>query len=183
MNTVILPVTKSAYVSEYYPFKNFAFSEALFTGRFQKEGDIYRSLLWFDLSVLFQIIPLEWCIKSACLKINIVRNEVPAYKPVKLRIYALSEFWEERKVNWKNQPGTENEAEAEEEIASFFIGDKYIDITSLVTAWYQKTKENYGIVIKGEESCNSLLALAGSGFAKAHQKPALIVNYTQSIST
>ena len=38
------------YVSEWYPLQNFSSSPALFVSRYQQKGDIYRSLLQFDLS-------------------------------------------------------------------------------------------------------------------------------------
>jgi len=49
MAKITLTPFQDAYIAEYFPDQNFGSSDALFISRFQGAGDIYRSLIQFDL--------------------------------------------------------------------------------------------------------------------------------------
>lgn len=180
MNTVVLPISKGLYISEYYAERNFRDSEVLFVGRFQGQGDIYRSLIYFDLGYLDQIIPPYNVIKSACLKMEIVRNDLLPGKKARISVYPVLEPWDDDKVNWKCQPVFTTCEKVVTSVTFGIKGSLDFVITPWVKGWYEKKRPNYGILIGGEEEEDALMALAGLKFHKVYQRPVLIINYCSS---
>lgn len=164
-----LPATQDAYVSQYYFNSNFGGSPALYIGRFAGPGDVYRSLLKFDLSSL----PSDSTIQTAQLFLYVNRKDVPGSQLV--TIYQATTDWNESLVTWNNQPsGTE--------VASGSILDAYVgtyvsfDITPLVQSWYYFTTPNTGIIIQGVETSNALIGFASAENPDSNITPFLFVN-------
>lgn len=178
MNTVIVPLTKGLYISEYYRERNFINSEVLFVGRFKGKGDIYRSLVYFDIEYLNEIIPPYSLIQSACLKMHIVRNDLLDGQKAKICVYPVIKPWRDDGVKWNDQPEFDKKEEFALMVKDGLYGGIDFDITVLAKDWYEKKRPNYGMIICGEEGCDALIALGGLSFQEVCKKPVLIISYS-----
>ncbi|SHG98876.1 hypothetical protein SAMN02745221_01425 [Thermosyntropha lipolytica DSM 11003] len=177
MNKVIIPLTKGLYISQYYAWQNFRSSEVLFAGRFKGRGDIYRSLLYCDLSYLDGIIPPGDVIRSACLQMHIIRNDLLPGKKARLLIYPLLAPWDENEVTWNKQPLFDKKRNLTIAVKAGREGEVVFDLTLWVREWYEQKSPYYGIMLGGEEDYDALIALAGLRFLPVSKRPALIINY------
>lgn len=171
LRTIALLPDESCFISEYYGSRNFGPDSALFTGRYLREGDSYRSLLKFDLEAL----PDEARIIKAELVLDIGRNEARQGELVK--IFGLREDWYESKVTWCTQPEYYEGMTSSVPVAPGYLGSVSIDLTEFVLAWQQDDLINYGIIIKGCESRNSLIALSGRNHENPGQRPVLRIEF------
>lgn len=164
-----LPATQDAYVSQYYFNSNFGGSPALYIGRFAGPGDVYRSLLKFDLSTL----PTLSAIQSAQLILFVDRKDVPGSQLV--TIYQTLSEWNESLVTWNNQPGGVSVFSGnivDGNVGSFVS----FDITALVQAWYNFIVPNTGLLIQGVETSNALIGFASAENPNPNVTPVLIVD-------
>ncbi|WP_315121616.1 DNRLRE domain-containing protein [uncultured Clostridium sp.] len=177
MSIVNLHTSETAYVAEYYPNQNFPNPIRLFVGRFAGAGDIYRSLLKFDLSKM----PQKVTVKSATLRLYVGRKDIPG--PQLLNVYPNLNDFDENEVTWNNQPnlgasvGTHSVLDAE---LNTYIS---VDITSLVTAWLNGTIPNTGITLEGVEASNALIGFQGVDDNDYTVWPYLVVDYVTGIIT
>lgn len=178
MNRVIIPLTRGLYISQYYERQNFAGREVLFAGRFKGKGDIYRSLVFFDIDYINEIISPGNIIKSAYLKFYIVRNDLANGQKIKLRLYPIDKEWTENEVKWNNQPLFDEKEETFKIIEADFTGNVSLVLTKWTREWYEKKRLNYGIMICGEEENDGLIALGGIRFPEVQQRPVLIINFS-----
>ena len=170
---------KDAYVAEFYPNSNFGDSPSLFTNRFDGCGDVYRTYIKFDLcSLLCNYIPPNSCIRYACLWFPINRNEVPCNDNI-LYAYRVIEDWEEYGITWNNQPITALIPDGSTLITP---SDDYvhIDITNLVEWWYSGFYPNNGILLKCDESYDSLIGFFSREYANSDYWPRITVYFTEN---
>lgn len=160
---VTLNPLKDAFIRLFRPRVNYGTKKELVIGKEPLNGDIFRSLIEFDLSS----IPKGLEITKAVLKLNLMSEE---YDNSSLSFYVAEERWDEQGVTWTNQP------KATELICSIIpSGDITIDIFSVVQDWYNGEKENYGIFIK---STNEDLNGVKKYYAKESDKqPILEIEY------
>lgn len=171
-----LTPSMDAYISQYYANKNFGKIPYLFCNRYQGCGDIYRSLLWFDLCSLHcNQIPPNSQIKYAILYLPIFRNETPCDN--NLYVYRLFQCWDQYKVNWNNQPGFATPAEAFVNVEAGFFGTLEICITDLVQSWFDGFYTNFGIMLTCDESFDSLLGFFSTEFHNSDYWPRLRIGY------
>ncbi|KAJ51137.1 hypothetical protein BD780_000259 [Clostridium tetanomorphum] len=154
-----LRLINSAYISEYYPDENYANPVRLFVGRFQGAGDIYRSLLKFDLSEM----PENVTINSADLRLYIDRKDVPnaTVSPQTITVYPNLQDFDENIVTWNNQPPIGSAAGSYDVLDGDLNSYVSISIIPLVTGWLDGSIPNTGIMLEGVENNDALIGIAG----------------------
>lgn len=172
---VWLTPKKDVYIAEYYPKTNFAKKAHLFCNRFQGCGDIYRSLLKFDLC---NLIPPNSTIKCASLYLPIFRNEIPCENTV--FAFRLVEGWEENKVTWNNQPIFAPISVGSVQVESETFDTLCIDLSELVESWYDGFYNNFGILLSCDESIDSLLGFFSTRYHNSDYWPRLRISYFQN---
>ena len=153
----LIPI-QDAYISQFYPNQNFAFSPFLYFGQYQQPGDSYRTLLQFPL----RAIPKHRQIELAQLQFTVYRNEFPTGTLTNSSLKRPLERWNAESVTWNNQPRSK--------LVNTFLSSWadtpgtviYNDITFLVRSWLDGSKPNYGLLLEGDESTNALLGLFSS---------------------
>lgn len=173
--------SQDAYIAEYYPTANFGTVPYLYVSRYKQAGDIYRSLIQFDLcSLSCNYIPPNSCIEEAYLELPVYRNEIPAGEKVNLKVYRVLQAWDEFKVTWNTQPFTANTTDGNKDVASGYFGTVSIEITDLVKGWYDGSIVNNGLLLKGSENNNRLLGFYSREFYDSGQWPRLVICYEQN---
>ncbi|HWP98824.1 MAG TPA: DNRLRE domain-containing protein, partial [Syntrophomonadaceae bacterium] len=176
-----LPID-DAYVSEWYADQNFGSSTALFVGRFMQPGDLYRSLLRFDLST----IPPTSTINSAELNLTMYRNEIISGSQY-VGVYHLLSDWNESTVTWNNQPPFSLTPFCPVWDAAIAItpstplGRITIDITDLVNSWFNGSIPNSGLLLAGNETVNDLVGFRSLNYQYNIAWPMLTVNFMEGI--
>lgn len=177
----LLP-THNAYISEWYPDQNFGSSIALFTGRYIQPRDGYRSLLKFDLSSL----PATSTINSAHLDLYMFRNETSPTGEY-IAVLRLLNNWSQSTLTWNTQPPFNPSPlspiwESGKYInSSTPLGPVSIDVTDLVTGWYDGSVVNNGLVLVGDESVNSLVGFFSCNHYYSTMWPRLRIDFTEGI--
>lgn len=170
----LLP-SQDTYVAEWYPITNFADHKALFLSRYIRNGDIYRSLIQFDLH---QIPPLS-TIETAELELTMYRNEVT--KSTMAAVHRLLSNWTGNRVTWNSQPYYSTEPDAEILINPKTLSTYRINITSLVKGWHNGSIPNNGLLLKGNEEINSLIAFRSINYHSSSEWPKLHINFVSGI--
>jgi hypothetical protein len=177
MATLIYTASQDSYISEWYPQQNFAASNTLFTGQYLRSGDIYRSLLKFDLSD----IPRGCSIEEAELQLFLTRNEAGSEK-ISITVHYLLNYWNQNYVTWANQPlfnaHPDGAVSINKDTPEGFLS---IDISNLVARWYNGSIINNGIILRGEESSNALVGFSSSNSANSQQWPRLRIRYVMGV--
>lgn len=177
MAVVSLLPFQDTYISEWYANNNFGSSIALFVSQYVQPGDDYRSLLQFNLNQ----IPSASTIEKAVLELTVYRNEVSAL-PVTVAAYRLLNCWTQYSVNWDNQPKSAEAPDGMLNIPSgLTTGKVFIDVTSLVRGWYNGSIPNNGLLLKGNEQSNNLLAFRSTNFYDSNDCPLLHIDYVNGI--
>lgn len=172
----ILPFQDS-YISEWYAHSNFGSSIALFVSQYIQSGDDYRSLLQFNLNQ----IPPASTIEKAVLELTVYRNEV-SNPPITLGAFRLLNCWSQYSVTWNNQPKSEDSPDGVLTINTGSPeGKVFVDVTSLVRGWYNGSIPNHGLLLKGNEQSNNLLAFRSTNFCDSNNWPLLHIDYVNGI--
>jgi len=178
----LLP-SKCAYVVQASPNKNYENKSAVFTGRYKSLNDLYRSLFKFDLSKINNINEAKIIIKSAVLRLYLMRNEVQSVPGSStLYIYRLTEEFDEKTVTWNTQPSVSKDAESIGAVLAQKKGEVNIDLTDIVQKWVNGEEENYGVLIKGEELINSLVAFPSASYGNENLRPQLFIEYKSDLN-
>ncbi|QGU00275.1 hypothetical protein SYNTR_1681 [Candidatus Syntrophocurvum alkaliphilum] len=168
---------QDVYIAEFFPNQNFIQSEFLYANRFQGEGDIYRSLVQFDLcSLVCNYIPPCSSIKGAWLELPIHRNEVPETDNV-FYVLRVKQDWNENTVTWATQPTFDPTPVGAITVEAGFFGTLYIDLTDLVRGWYEGYFVNQGILLTCNEDFDSLLGFFSTRYPDSDLWPRLAVEY------
>ncbi|MGI6452392.1 MAG: DNRLRE domain-containing protein [Syntrophomonadaceae bacterium] len=171
---VVLTPSQDAYISEWYPKTNFGDSPVLFVSNYQKRNDVYRSLIQFDLfDRRRRPIPPRCRIEKATLELKVFRNEVCGR--IDLKLFRVLENWRENRVTWDNQPDIARRPAAVERIREGFFGTVKFDITDLVRGWHSGRIANNGVMIKGDEERNNLVAFHSREARNSDLWPRLII--------
>ncbi|MEN6327435.1 MAG: DNRLRE domain-containing protein [Syntrophomonas sp.] len=167
----ILP-HESCFISEYYGSQNFRSDSALFIGRYLRENDSYRSLLKFDLKAL----PVEARIIKAELVLDIGRNDATE-EDVLVTVLGIEQDWDESNVTWQTQPENYDDLKSSVPVNPGYLGFVSIEMTDFVEGWQQQDFDNYGIIIEGCETRNSLIAFSSRQHENPNQWPVLKVEF------
>ena len=138
------------YVAQFYGNMNFGDSPALYAGRFQGPGDIYRTLLLFDLSsprLSSDLIPPGVTINEAFLRLTIFRNLIPAGTNIFLNAYQVLSPWTENAVTWDTQPNFNPLTPVYSAPVSSGLGTIEFNLTSLARGWFDGSAVNVGVLI------------------------------------
>lgn len=177
MAKVSLLPFQDAYISEWYANTNFGSEVALFVSQYVQPGDDYRSLLQFNLGH----IPPTSTIEQATLELTVYRNEVSG-PPIEIAAHRLLDHWNQFAVTWDNQPFIRAVPDSEISIASGPpCGKVYMDLTELVRGWYDGSIPNNGLLLKGNEKCNDLVAFRSTNFQESDSWPLLHVCFVDGI--
>ncbi len=158
MATKILHPKEDAYISQYYPNSNFGQVPYLYTNRYRGSGDDYQSLLRF----------FGGFNDKSKLRLKVYRNEVPS--SAKLSVYRITDNWNESSVTWNNRPAIAAIPLGSRIVHAGYFGWVEIDIPKIAD-----NLANYGILLKCEESVNSLLGFFGHRYNNSDYWPQLIV--------
>ncbi len=165
------------YISEWYAGQNFAYSQALFVSQFQQTGDKYRSLLQFDLSS----IPKTSTIEKAELLLTLYRNEVSSY-PISVSVHRLLNKWSDPTVTWNTHPPFSPFRDGDLSIdPSMPLGLQSIDISNLVSGWYDGSIPNNGLLLAGSEDKNNLIAFRSTNYLYSNDWPKLAIKFVDGI--
>lgn len=143
---------------------------ALYISRYQNPGDTFRSLLQFDLGRL----PRVEIYTAAYLKLYIYRNEI-ARGTIRATVYPLAEAWDEETLTWDCRPRTADVPGQEIIIPAMWSGSFIFDISKILVNWLDRSLENHGLVIAGDETRDSLVAFASSAYPQRDKHPQLIL--------
>lgn len=168
--TIELSPVKDAFVRESIPKLNYGTEQDLFTGFNTNYNERYRSFLGFDIST----IPENSLIKNAHLKIY---HEASSTDAQNLEVYELDSDWTERGITWDNQPLASNKVT--EMGVGNVSGYLYLNLTELVTDWYEQTKINNGILIKAQNELDLFYKRFYS--RESRYSPSLVVDYVDKI--
>lgn len=105
----------------------------------------YRTLLKFNISS----IPCDAVITCATLKLYVDYADNPL-RIGKFTPYAITAPWEEHTVTWKSCPSFDSLLSGSTESVGG-VGWYQWDLTRILNAWFKKTQENYGILIKDND--------------------------------
>mgnify|MGYP007128606621 CR=1 FL=1 len=163
------------YVSEYYGSQVFPgqAQEVVFIGRFQGQGDVYRSLLHFDLELLAKYEKLIEQGHPVYLRLCLARNTI-SNGTLRVGIHRIFSLWDPAGTAWNNQPGHSFYPDT-----SFIIPGKWkelilVNINGLVNGWLKGYFPNYGFIIKGNENTDSLVAFRSSEYPGLRAAPVLL---------
>ncbi|WP_270568073.1 DNRLRE domain-containing protein, partial [Clostridium beijerinckii] len=179
MPTIFISPTDDAYISLLNPNANFGLSGDLFTGMFIQVGDVYRSLLKFDLSS----IPPGSYVSNASLNLFVYRNDVPdwAQLPQTVRVYTNSSNFTESTVTWNTAP-IANFTPYSITITNGDVGNNIsIDITDIVNGWINGSIPNNGITLIGIENLmDTIIGYFSKEWPLQTQRPFLSVTFAAS---
>ncbi|EPY2274808.1 DNRLRE domain-containing protein [Clostridium sporogenes] len=145
------------YVAKLYPNTNFNGDPSLGCGRYYTQDNIYRTLMYFDISSLPSNIFIDKAILKLYVKINIVNNII---KPI--TIHNLLQSFDKNTVTYSNQPSFEDNPYATLNINAELNQFVEVDITNLLTEWYNSPALNYGMLMKGLETQTSFVGFSST---------------------
>ncbi len=176
MSTIFFAPVQDAYVAEWFPNQNFGAVPYLYISQYKQPGDIYRSLIQFDLCSLgCNFIPPNSCITEAKLLLPVYRNEICDY--IDVNVYRVLQPWCENDVTWNTQPLVDSTSDGTEAVPSGFFGTVEICITDLVRGWYNGSIINNGLLLRGDETANNLLGFFSKEYPDTSLWPLLEVCY------
>jgi|GEM_PF-238832 len=178
MATKVFTPTDNVYISEYYYYQNFSgLNSFLYCGQFNGSGDIYRSILRFDLDYL----PVPCTITGARLKLFIYRNDAPAV-PRDISVYKALSYVPQNIVTYANQPLTPDTPEVSLTVTNQLDTYLEFDLKDLVNGWYTGSIPNNGVVVRGLETSNALVGFRNSYYDNSNCWPLLEVDYVKGIN-
>ncbi|MGO5073456.1 DNRLRE domain-containing protein [Clostridium sporogenes] len=145
------------YVAKLYPNTNFNGDPFLGCGRYYTQDNIYRTLMYFDISSLPSNIFIDKAILRLYVKINIVSNIT---KPI--TIHNLLQPFDKYTVTYSNQPSFEDNPYATLNINSEINQFVEVDIKNLLIKWYNSPTLNYGMLMKGLETQASFVGFSST---------------------
>lgn len=172
---------KDAYIAQYYPDINFGDVPYLYTNRYQGCNDEYQSLIKFDLCSLgCNQIPSNSEINPTRLYLKIYRNEIP--HTTRLYAYRIMQYWDENTVTWNNKPMVDySQAVGHVDIDAGYFGWVNMELNyNIVQKWYNGYYRNYGLLLKCEEPCDSLIGFYSREFYNPDYWPMLGICYYQN---
>lgn len=137
---------KDAFVRSSNPIFNFGKAQDLLVGKNNTNGEVYRTFIEFQSSLL----PTNIKITKAVIRLT--ASQYTEFIP-NLKLYSVNSFWSEQGITWNNQP------ELDKLIAEVdsVVGERYIDfdITHIIDDWYnEKNYQNGFALVSDDESFN-----------------------------
>lgn len=176
MSKISFYPVQDAYIAEWYPDVNFGAIPFLYISRYRQCGDIYRSLIQFNLCGLgCNFIPPNSCITEAKLLLPVYRNEICGR--INVKVFRVLQYWAEYLVTWDTQPLASKYPDGSESVRGGFFGTVEICITDLVRGWYNGTIVNNGLLLTGNEAANDLLGFYSKEYPNTSLWPKLEVCY------
>lgn len=126
------------FIRSQLPTLNYGDLQSVLVGYRKNNNEIFRTLIKFDENQ----IPVNSKIESAFLKLYNYANNNSTQQ---VGIYSISTNWQEYGVTWANQPAIK-ELVTIAETGNY--GYTNIDITDIVTRWYDKSESNTGLMIR-----------------------------------
>lgn len=135
-----LQPVKDSTIRENLPTMNYGSDRGMMVGVDHFNGEIFRSLVQFDLSSL----PKNKVLKRAILRIY----NSPFPSEFDLSVFNLLSSWQEKDVTWANQP---SEGDKIATITLSQGGFIEIDILPLAIKWYQGLIPNFGMLLNADD--------------------------------
>ena len=164
-----------ATVLQGYPTENCGSTTDMWAGfdeSLEPAGKIVRSLVKFNLS-----LPPNQIINKATLRVYLVRSWDHPNAGRTIMTYRTTGNWSESGVTWNNQPSYGN-AYGSGSIVHEVWGWYEFDVTSLVSAWYNGTYPNYGIILRGPEVSELDAGWRGFSTREGVYSPQLVAEYS-----
>lgn len=177
MDRKIIKAGQVTYISEYFANQNFTTrtQDTVFIGRFRGKGDIYRSLLHFELDMLRDSQSRIEQGTPVYLRLWIARNEV-AKGAVQTGIFPILSPWDPHSVSWDTQPDLLQYPDVSIIIPEKWVGLILVNINALVNKWLKGSSPNHGLMIKGNEETDSLISFRGDVSAGMRSAPVLLLS-------
>ena len=168
-----------AYVRSQSPNQNY-YNSATLSMPFGSEADgsVSRTYVYFEgLQEFISGITVSNAVFNAYLE------TVPSVSST-VEIHSPESPWSPSAITWNSQPLFSSVVYASKACGSTAHAKKDFNITSLVQAWAQGLKDNYGIVLKSDsESSGTYGSFYGSRQSEyENEKPYLSITYTAPIS-
>lgn len=170
-----------AVVLEGYPTNNFGNTTDMWAGYdeyLDPYGKIARSLVKFNITNL----PPGQIIMNATLRVYLVNSWDYPDTSRTITTYRITSNWSETNVNWNNKPGYASAYDSRSIVHGAWDWYEF-DVTELVTAWYDGTYSNHGIMLRGPETSGADSSWRGFGTRESSYKPQLVVDFTGPSST
>lgn len=149
---ITILATKAVHISEYYRDRNpIPEDRNLYISRFIGVGDVYRSLIGFDLPNLPGLIPSGAAIGNAYLQLMLCRNDLQS-GTITASLWRCREEWDLTTVTWNSQPATVDIPDMTFTIPSVWTGLITLNVTGLVRDWLSGAHPNYGFMLRGDEA-------------------------------
>ena len=175
MGILFLTPTDATYISNLNPNQVFGPAENLPVGQTSIPGNIYRSLIKFDTS----LIPTGSLITNATLRLFLNDKTSPGINTLMIN-NNLSDF-SQNTTTWNNAPPFESTAHSTPLNGGNVNNYIYVSVTDLVQEWYSGLVPNNGITLTTEETLNSLMNFWGYEDGNVPLWPTLIIEYTSLI--
>jgi C1A family cysteine protease len=134
-------------------------------------GRIVRSLVRFDLASL----PPGRTITQALFRVYLVRSWDYPNRSRSITTHRITSNWAEADVTWGNKPGFADTYGSSSIVHGSW--DWYdFDVTHLVSAWYNGTHPNYGILLRGPEVSGQDASWRGFGTREGAYPPQLVID-------
>lgn len=177
MPFVQIAPTDNAYISQFFPNKNFGKLTTLLTGKYLQSNDAYRSLLKFNLA---DTLSPGNVILSAFLELFVCRKDKSdVHLPQQIvKVYTNSSDFSQNAVTWNNAPEltpTHYSINVADGNVNNFIS---IDITSIVISWFYNIIPNNGITLVGIDNIvDTIIGYKSSEWTISEQRPFLNIEY------
>lgn len=174
MPTVTLTAAADAHVNDSYPTSNYGTSTTLGIGKHPSSGNVFRTLVSFDLST----IPAGAKITSATLRLRFTGYDgSPASYNYFIR--RLTGSWAETSVTWNTQPGNTTSGQTTY-VGPTALAHYSYDVKAIVQAWIESGLANYGFMLLAQDEVSStILRYASREDATVDYRPQLIVEYNR----
>lgn len=180
--TVITPI-QDVYIASSYPETNFDNQnpnegQVLFVGSFTGVGDVYRSLLQFDVVDANHGIPPNSTIIDARLKLSYYRKDSAG--AVQVDVYRLLQFFNQNTVTFNTSPLSSFPTIIASTVFMSPSGTITFNLTSLVQGWYNGAIPNNGIELRGLESATDIIiGMRSTRFVDSSFWPSLEVTWAK----
>lgn len=160
------------YVAKLYPDTNFKGLPSLNCGRCNSYLNIYRILMYFDISFLPHNISICKAVLKLYIKENPNKNATKA-----ITIHKLLQPFDESIVTYSNQSKFKDNPYVLFNIKNKINEFVEINITNLLREWYSLPNSNYGMLIKTSEAKFNFISFASTSDKDESKFPKLEIYY------
>jgi hypothetical protein len=170
----VLFAVADACVLEGYPTSNVGNTTDMWAGyddSLDPGGRIVRSLVRFDITSL----PPGRTIDRAVFRVYLVRSWDYPDRSRSITTHRITSNWAEGNVTWSNKPGYADTYGSSSIVHSSW-GWYEFDVTHLVSAWYNGTHPNHGILLRGPEVSGQDSSWRGFSTREGSYAPELVID-------